>query len=68
MLTMKTKTIWYTLLIIILFSSMIMIYYNLIGLLLFGVSCYTAGAYQVKWQLEKNDKEYDKLLENDKNK
>ena len=49
---MKTKTTWYILLAIMLFSSMVMVSYYYIGMLLFGVSAYTAGAYHIKWRLE----------------
>ena len=62
MLTIKTKTIWYTLLGIMIFSSMVMTYFHFIGMLLFGLSAYTAGAYQVKWQSEKDTNEFKKLF------
>ena len=64
----KTKTIWYILLGVMIFSSMMMTYYRFVGLLLFGVSAYAAGAYHIKWRLEKDTNEYDKLLNNEKNK
>ena len=54
MLMIKTKTIWYILLAIILFSSFVMTYYRYIGLVLFGVSSYIAGAYHIKFSLERD--------------
>ncbi len=63
---MKSKTTWYILLLIVLFSSMVMNTYHYIGLALFGISCYTAGSYHIKWRIEKDTNEYDKLI-GDKN-
>ena len=62
----KTKTIWYILLGLMLFSSIVMTSFHYIGMLLFGISCYVAGAYHIKWRLEKDTNEYDKLLKNGK--
>lgn len=54
MITITTKTIWYILLGTMLFSSMIMNTYRYIGLVLFGISSYAAGAYNMKFRLERD--------------
>ena len=36
--------------------------YRYIGTLLFGVCCYVAGAYHIKWRLEKDNDEFKKLF------
>ncbi len=59
---MKSKTTWFILLGLILFSSMMMVTYRYIGMVLFGICCYAAGSYHIKWRLEKDTNEYDKLL------
>ncbi len=61
---MKSKTTWLILLCIIIFSSIVMNTYRYIGMVLFGISCYTAGGYHIKWRLEKDTKEYDELIKN----
>ena len=61
---MKSKTTWFILLGLILFGSMVMSFNLYIGLVLFGICCYTAGSYHIKWRLEKDTKEYDKLIKN----
>ncbi len=44
--------------------------YRYIGMVLFGISCYTAGSYHIKWRIEKDTNEFDKLLgdKNERNK
>ena len=60
---MKTKTAWYLLLGMIIYSAAVMNgLYLYIGMLLFGISCYAAGAFHIKWRLEKDTNEYDKLI------
>ncbi len=59
---MKSKTTWLILLGLILFSSMVMTTYRYIGLVLFGISCYEAGAYHIKYRLERDNNEFKKLF------
>ncbi len=39
-----------------------MVTYRYIGMALFGISCYAAGAYHIKYRLEREQNEYDKLI------
>ena len=60
---MKSKTYWYISLALILFGSFVMSTFNhLIGLVIFGLAAYTAGAYHIKWKLEGEDNEFKKLF------
>lgn len=60
---MKSKTIWYICLALILFGTFTMSTFNhFIGLIIYGLSAYTAGAYHIKWKLEESDNEFKKLL------
>ncbi len=51
---MKSKTTWYISLGLIMFSIIVMDTYNYIGLVLLGISSYAAGAYQMKYRLERD--------------
>ncbi len=63
MLNIKTKTAWYLLLGMMIYSAAIMNALNYyIGMILFGISSYAAGAYHIKFRIEKDTKEYDKFL------
>ena len=64
---MKSKTIWYILLGLMLFGSVVMVSYHYIGMILFGLSAYTAGAYHIKWRLEKDNNEFKELIGEDSN-
>ncbi len=59
---MKSKTTWYILLGLILFGSTIISFNHYIGLGIFGISSYAAGAYHIKFRLERDTNEYDKLI------
>ncbi len=39
-----------------------MTYYRFIGLTLFGISSYVAGAYHIKYRIEKDNDEFKKLI------
>ncbi len=62
MIIIKSKTTWFILLGLMLFSSMIMNTYRYIGLVLFGISSYAAGAYHIKYKLERDTNEFKKLF------
>lgn len=59
---MKSKTIFYLCLLFILVGSLIVGSNAFMGIILVGIFSYLAGGYQLKYRLEENDKEYDKLL------
>ena len=60
---MKSKTIWYTLLLIMIFGCMVMEFFSqFIGIIIFGLAAYAAGAYHIKFRLERDDNEYDKII------
>ncbi len=60
---MKSKTIWYTLLLVMIFGSMVMEFLNeVVGMILLGLSAYAAGAYHIKWRTENYLNENKELL------
>jgi len=59
---MKSKTIFYLCLLLILVGSLIVGSNAFMGILIVGIFSYLAGGYQLKYRLEENDNEYDKLL------
>jgi len=60
---MKSKTIWFICLALILYGGFLMDTFNqIMGTIILGLSSYLAGAYHIKWKLEKENNEYDKLL------
>jgi len=60
---MKSKTIWFICLVLILYGGFLMDTFNqIMGTIILGLSAYTAGAYHIKWKLEKENNEFDKLL------
>ncbi len=60
---MKSKRCWYISLVLILFGTFIMSTFNhFIGLIIFGLAAYVAGAYHIRWKLEESDDEFKKLF------
>ena len=60
---MKTKKYWYISLALILFGALVMSTFNhLVGLIIYGLASYVAGAYHVKWISERDKNEFKKLL------
>lgn len=60
---MKSKTIWYICLALILYGGFLMDTFNqYIGIIIVGLAAYLAGAYHIKFRLEKEDNEFKKLL------
>ncbi|GAI92046.1 unnamed protein product [marine sediment metagenome] len=60
---MKSKTQWYISLLLILFGTLVMSTFNhLIGLVIFGLAAYSAGAYHIKFRIEEDDNEFKKLF------
>ena len=56
MLNLKTKTLWYICLILILFGGFLMDTFNqIVGTAILGLAAYTAGAYHIKWKLEETN-------------
>ena len=50
---MKTKTLWYICLVLILFGGFLMDTFNrIVGIAILGLASYIAGAYHIKWKLE----------------
>ena len=60
---MKSKTIWFICLALILYGGYLADTFNqTIGTVILGLSAYTAGAYHIKIKLEKGDNESKKLF------
>ncbi len=59
---MKSKTIFYICLVLILVGSLIVSYNQVVGIFLVGMFSYLAGGYQLKCRMEEDEDEYDKLL------
>jgi len=58
----KSKTIWFICLALILLGAFLINTNAFIGIIILGVSSYTAGAYHIKFRLEREEDEYKNFL------